>query len=192
MCCSSTLAKRIYTLLASSHQMDVEGYLTTNEEVRLQWDGQVKSGLTNAIKGSVIFAATNMRLLAITDSGNSKDIEYSHISSVEVETSPKYSSTGTQRDLILGFISLFGGLLILLVAENNAQILLAGIGFILGLGFVVFNWDDFEGFSSLFDFEETTVYNITLITGDEENNQISFQTEENIGAELSRIVRETN
>lgn len=38
--------------------------------------------------------------------------------------------------------------------------------------------------------QEKTTYDVKIITGDEIDQQIMFETEENVGASLSRIVRE--
>jgi len=171
--------------------MAIEDYLTADEEVQLQWAGQVKSGLQNVAGGAVDFAATNTRILVVSSSGSSKDIDYSHVSSVEVKSSPEYSFAGTQWYLILGFFFLPTGLIMLLVGSPD-QTNLAGVNIILGLGLLVYYWDDFDGFGNLIKSDETTVYKITLITGDEDAQQISFKTTDDIGATLSRIVREAD
>lgn len=172
--------------------MNIDDYLTENEEIRLQWDGKIKSGLSTVSRGAVIFAATNSRLLVVTNSGSSKDIEYSHISSVEVETKPSYNPTFEQTGLIIGFLAITTGPIAFVASNTNLQALIFLLYISSGVYLLKSNWGDFAGVGDLFDFEKEKVYKITLITGDEEDNEISFQTEENIGAELSRIVRESN
>lgn len=171
--------------------MAIEDYLTGDEEVQLQWAGQVKSGLKNVAGGAVDFAATNTRILVVSSSGSSKDIDYSHVSSVEVKTSSEYSFAETHWNLILGFFLLPMGLMILLLGSPE-QANIAGVSVILGLGLLAYYWDEFDGFDNLIKSEETTVYKIKLITGDEDAQQISFKTTDDIGAALSRIVREAD
>lgn len=162
----------------------VEDYLAKGEELILAFGADsVDSGGDDspnwgAQTTEYSFGATDRRLVYLGDDGSFKDIEYRHISSIETE-----SETDEPGGAIVAGVC--GGLL-----------LFAGIAGIsddpgMGLLFLIIGVGLLAAAVKLFqEHEETEKQKIKVITGDEADQQLEFTTSENIGAELSRILRE--
>lgn len=175
-------------------QSTVRDYLTENEEIKRSWRGSVKSGdesssttgFNRELNGTS-FAATNQRLVYVNESESFKDIDYKHISSVEAEKSTEEEASPLQMIFIASIIGTAIGFFMLIDGNLLGLLLLLG-----SLGVFVLIAKMVEDPEQLFEVDEKTKYDIKLITGDEAHTQIAFETEENIGADLSRIVREYN
>lgn len=107
----------------------IDKYLTEDEEIRLQWEGDLKppensSRLLNRMQdikdNQTTFAVTNKRLVLLDSEDGFKDIHHTHISSVEANktTEPKITSLQVVALTGLAFIAL--GLLVGLVLFINA------------------------------------------------------------------------
>lgn len=178
----------------------IDGYLTENEEVQLQWKGalepdertdvqNLKNQLGIGTIGNATFVATNRRLIFLNSDGQFKDIANSHISSVEVDKSDEPDLTPIQWVAMFGLLTAGAGLLgfLGLLAIGFGASLLS---FVIGGAMFGIAWTIVDTPSEIFDVAEKTIYEVKIITGDETDQQIKFETEENIGANLSRIVRE--
>lgn len=178
----------------------IEDYMTEAEEIKLRWEGGLTSGSGDATDKTLAerledaqnqatttkFAATTQRLLYLDGDASFKDIDYKHISSVEVDKSTEPDPTPLQTLTLIsgiGFVAVTG---MALVMGEPVWLLLSLVS-IAGLGYA---YSKGISLDELGDLNEITTYDITVITGDEAHQQISFETEENVGADLSRIVRE--
>lgn len=177
---------------------NLQDYLASDEELLLSFsaenvergegsdsDESLSQMLENAQTGSEYeFGATDRRIVYLTDSGGFKDIEYSHISSIESEKETDNSQEG-------GAIALgcCGGVLALAglggISDDPGTALIALLigGVLLAAAVKVFQ-----------NAESSEKQKIKFITGDEAHQQIevtlSSDADANIGAELSRILRE--
>lgn len=176
---------------------NLDEYLGEGEEILLGWTGGIipdedderssQEKLQAAKQESgVEFGATDQRIVYMDNDANFKDIDYRHISSVEssVESAPD-----PEPFQLLGgvgvFFAAFGIGLIFL--KPILGILLTIVAF----GAIWFAVDECGGFTETFNWEEkTTGYKITFITGNELHSEVRIKTGENVGADISRIVRE--
>jgi hypothetical protein len=170
----------------------LDEYLASDEEMLLSFSatdvtrkgGETDTFLSNlqAGTGGYQFGATDRRIIYLTTSDDFKDIDYGHISSIE---------TNTEEDTPVGpvLVGCCGGLLMLsgLVSllDDPMQSL---FGLLLG-GVILFGavkWGQRA--------DTSKKQKITFITGDEAHQRIELtvkpDSDVNIGAELSRILRE--
>jgi hypothetical protein len=168
---------------------ELEEYLASEEELLLSFspesiqDEDTDPDLFSINDNDPVFGATDRRILY--SSGGFKDIEYSHISSIENQTKTEAENqNGPICTGICGGIFLLSG-----VAGFGDNPLTALFGLLLGGGLLIAAYHIYEPKAES-DKKEV----ITLITGDETDQQIEVTAlsdeSTNIGAELSRIVRE--
>lgn len=160
----------------------VKDYLASNEDLILSFNADsVSAGDENDPdwgNSTYSFGATDRRLIYLDGNGGFKDIEYSHISSIETES----KRDGPDGALLVGCCAGFLGLAGMgaLSDDPGTGLLLVSIG-IGGLVLAKHMFDNHE---------ETEKQEVKVITGDEAHQQLTFTTSENVGAELSSIVRE--
>ena len=175
----------------------LEKYLSSDEELLLSFSAEsVTQGsegnhdnpnfletLENQSPSDYTFGATDRRVVYLDNSGAFKDIDYQHISSIESDLEENISQHGpTALGCCGGFILLggFAGL-----TDNPGM----GILLILvGAGLLAI------AVKLLQNADTTKKQKIKFITGDETHQQIEVtltpDTDANIGAELSQILRE--
>lgn len=129
------------------------------------------------------FGATDRRIVYLEDSGGFKDIDYQHISSIETDVEEEEDTDPRIGIACCGGLLLLAGLGGLSDDPQTAIIsLLIGVGLIAGAVHM-----DYEE-------EKTEKQKMKFITGDEAHQQLevtlSSDADANIGAELSRILRE--
>jgi len=128
------------------------------------------------------FGATDRRIVYLGDNGSFKDIEYQHISSIESKSEskePVWAIAGAIAAGCCGILLFVGG--VTGIADDPVAGLLA---LLLGTGLLTIAVKLYQ------NGENRERQKIKLITGDEADQQLEFTTSENIGAELSQIVRE--
>lgn len=175
----------------------LQNYLASDEELLLSFSAEnVQRGesddgesfsqmLENAQSDSDYeFGATDRRIVYVTGSGGFKDIEYSHISSIESATETDNSEQQGAFGLgCCGGILALGGLASITEDPGTALfgILLGGL--LLAAAVKVFQ-----------NANSSTKQKIKFITGDEAHQQmevtLSSDADANVGAELSQILRE--
>jgi len=176
----------------------LESYLASDEELLLSFRAEdVSRGgdddddtpdfsemLGNQNASKYTFGATDRRVVYLDDSGAFKDIDYQHISSIEsdVEEDNSEQGAGLALGCCGGFILLagFGSL-----SDQPGTALFMVVGGIALVALAV----------KLFQNADTSEkQQIKFITGDEVHQQIEItlpsNADENVGAELSRILRE--
>jgi hypothetical protein len=168
---------------------ELEEYLASEEELLLSFsaesiqDEDTDPDFFSNNDNDPVFGATDRRILFITSSGGFKDIEYSHISSVETEIKTE-NQNGAICAGICGGIFLLSG-----VAGFGDNPLNALFGLLLGGGLLIAAYYIYEPKA-----ESEKKEAISFITGDETDQQIEVTTlsdeSTNIGAEFSRILRE--
>jgi len=149
-------------------------YLAEDESVRERWQGKIGRG-----SDETTFAATDRRLVYLTDGTDFKDISYEHIKSVESEEDDTPSLRGV--GIAIGIFGLLGALAG--VAVLDAVTFIAGL---LLLGIVLLaNEADIDNASE-------KKQKITVIMGENEEENLEFKTDttENVGAVLSRAIRQ--
>ncbi|MDL0145966.1 PH domain-containing protein [Halobacterium salinarum] len=155
--------------------MAIEDYLTDDEELLLKWRGSLDDEGSSAFnQSSSFFGATDKRLLYSNTNGTFKDIEYSHISSIESESEQEIKNIADfdGESLAAGAV----GLLISLGGLSIESAPVLGIGVVIVLVATFLNMED--------------VQKVQVITGDELHSQLNFKSPDNIAADLSRIIRE--
>lgn len=175
----------------------VEKYLASDEELLLSFSAEsVTQGsegdndnpnflemLESQSAAEYTFGATDRRVVYLDSSGGFKDIDYQHISSIESDVEEDISDQGAA---VLGFC---GGLILLggfagLTDNPGMGILLILVG--AGLLAIAVKLSQSA--------DTTEKQKIKFITGDEADQQIEVtltpDTDGNIGAELSQILRE--
>ena len=159
---------------------NIKDYLATDESIRQSWSGRVKDD-----------GGSNQGTLALTDRrvaylmGKSfKDVEYSHITSVETDVDEvSIDNAGL-------YFKIIGGVGIMSSFINIVLDMLINFLIVLICGSLLF------AFGKLFETVDTEehmpdpTHSISIITGDEVNQELTFETTEDIGAEISRAVRE--
>lgn len=159
----------------------LQNYLASEEELLLSFTSESVEGNSEYEFQDVEyrFGATDRRIIYLTSDGSFKDIEYTHITSIESETSnqkPAVISGGCCGGIfLLGALSSFGD------SPTQAIIgVLIGGGIIAGTYYIYNNSDETR--------------KIRFITGDEADQQItatvSTDGSVNIAAELSSILRD--
>lgn len=176
----------------------LEHYLASDEELLLSFSAESVSrskgrsnndNLFNIIENASTnseyqFGATDRRVVYLENSSKFKDIEFSHISSIESSTDKDNSEQGAALTLgCCGGILALGGLSSITEDPGTALFgLLIGGPLLAGAVKLFQNADLSER------------QKIKFITGDETHQQIEItlspDAQENIGAELSRILRE--
>jgi len=176
----------------------LESYLASDEELLLSFRAEdVSRGGDNNDDGpdfsemvknqnvsEYTFGATDRRIVYLDDSGAFKDIDYQHISSIEsdMEEDNTEEGVGLALGCCGGFI-LLGGFGSVAEQPGLALLMLAGGIVLVALAVKVYQNADVSERQK-----------IKFITGDEAHQQIeitlSSTADENIGAELSRILRE--
>jgi hypothetical protein len=160
----------------------IDKYLAEGEQLILSFGADsVNSGENNGPdlgfqSTEYMFGATDRRLVYLGDDGSFKDIEYRHISSIE---------TDNDTDVPAGAVAAgcCGGILVVTGVVGLADSPIGAIGsLIIGVVLVAVAVKLFS--------DDTEKQNIKIITGDEADQQLEFTTSDNIGAELSSIVRE--
>ncbi|RDZ44684.1 hypothetical protein C5B91_10060 [Haloferax sp. Atlit-10N] len=171
-------------------------YLVDGEEIIIEWTGGIKPDgelegqdkIKAAKKSSgVSFAATNQRIIYLDREGGFKDIDYQHISSVE--SKPKTRNDPNKQQLLgmagVGLASFsIGGFLFNPVFGISLLI--------LGVCVTLYAMKLAGGFVETFNLDKKVVgQSITLITGDEAHPRVNITTDNEVGPELSKVVRET-
>lgn len=157
--------------------MGIGEYLASDEELLLQWQGNVDKEQSSTFGNSnSAFGATNQRLVYLNDGGGFKDIEYSHISSIESETEKEVKALAEfdGGSLVAGGI----GALFFIIGVNVESGAALVLGIILAAIAMALNMED--------------VQKIMVITGDEAHSKLEFKTSDDVAAELSRIIRENS
>jgi hypothetical protein len=130
------------------------------------------------------FGATDRRIVYLTSSGKFKDLEYTHISSIE--SSQKIDNGDEVMGYLIGAIGILGGLGGVVTLTDQP---LFGFAIVLAGGWMVY-----DAQNRLENAESTEKQLINFITGDEETQQLELtlspDADSNIGAELSSILRE--
>lgn len=165
---------------------ELQNYLASEEELLLSFTADSVEGNTEEEFQDVEykFGATDRRIVYITSNGDFKDIEYTHISSIESETeSSNYEEVGAICGGCCGGVFLVGALSAVGSSPASGILgVLIGAGVIAGAYYIYKNA------------EETEKQKIKFITGDEADQQIeaTVSTDEstNIAAELSSILRD--
>lgn len=176
---------------------ELKSYLAENEELLLSFravkvsqgedeeENQSFSEMVEAQNSSTdyTFGATDRRIVYLDDTGGFKDIDYQHVSSIETDVEEE-----SETDPRIG-LGCCGGLLVLagfggISDDPGMAIITLLIGAVLIAAAVKM---DFEA-------DETEKQKMKFITGDESHQQLevtlSSDADANIGAELSRILRE--
>lgn len=176
---------------------NLEDYLANDEELLLSFtavdvsrggesdDDQSFAEMigSRASSSTYQFGATDRRIVYLERSGGFKDIDYQHISSVETNV-----KDDDDVDPRFG-LGCCGGFLLLagfgaISDDPGAGVLLLLVGAGLIAGAVYMDYDE----------DSTEKQKMKFITGDEAHQQLevtlSSDAEANIGAELSRILRE--
>lgn len=169
----------------------VEDYLASDEELFLSFPAiTVDDGSNNLDSGFGTtqsdsrhqFGATDRRIIYLTASGDFKDLDYSHISSIEAATDDD-ENAGPYLVACCGGVFILSGIAGLMDDPDRAFLAL-----LLGGAMV------YGGAKWLEDVNSSDRETIKFITGNEEQQQIevtvSSDVERNVAAELSRILRE--
>lgn len=176
----------------------LEGYLASDEELLLSFTAEsVSQGkqesddnpsfsemVENQSSSNYTFGASDRRIVYLDDSGGFKDIDYQHISSIETELEEDNSEAGVAGSIgCCGGFILLGGFAGLSDNIGTAILLILGGAALLALAVKLFQNAD-----------STEKQKVKFITGDEAHQQLevtlSPDADENIGAELSKILRE--
>ena len=159
---------------------DINDYLATDESIRQSWSGKIKDD-GGSDQGTL--ALTDRRIVYLM--GKSfKDIEYSHIISVETDVD-EVSIDNAGR-----YFKITGGIVIVLNLINIVLDMLINFFIVFICGLLIF------AFGKLFEKADTEehmpdpTHSISIITGDEVDQELTFKTTEDVGAEISRAVRE--
>jgi hypothetical protein len=179
------------------HRTELQDYLASGEKLLLSFSAESVirgdddenngfwDGLENAQEESEYqFGATDRRIIYLTDSGAFKDIEYSHISSIESDIETDNSEE--EGAIAVGCCGgIFAVAAMGAVSDDPAMALLAlliGGALLAGAAKMYQNASESEN------------RKIKFITGDEADQQIevvlSSEAEDNVGARLSSILRE--
>lgn len=158
----------------------LQDYLASDESIVHSWEGEITDGGSSR-KG--VLAVTDRRVVYLAG-GSFKDIEYSHITSVEteVEELPDVNLPLILMGLggvcvILGFLTI-GGVGVL----NTAVLIVGGLLFV-GLGYLMKD-------IGLDEASPDPTHTVKIITGDEDEQELTFEMEKNVGAEISSTLRE--
>ncbi|WP_152423322.1 PH domain-containing protein [Haloterrigena salina] len=158
--------------------MPLKNYLGDNEELLLSWGGKPDEDdeFFSTSGTNLEFGATDKRLIFYDDNGSFKDIEYTHISSIEAETDKEVKDISDFDDngLLLGGLGAIVSVVGVLI--EIMPILLIGIVLIMIVMFL--NLED--------------VQKVKIITGDEMPSRVNFKTTENISGDLSKIIRDNS
>jgi len=158
---------------------EIGDYLASDEAIEHAWEGEITDD-SGSHQGTL--ALTDRRVVYLMGS-SFKDVEYSHITSVETEVeeppdvniSLLFKGVGVAA-LAVGILAIVLDLLFSFVAMT-----LGGLG-LIGFG-IAFDRVDME------EHGPDPTHTISIITGDESDQELTFETNENVGAEISRTVR---
>lgn len=162
----------------------IDDYLASEESVVKRWSGEITGSKPS---GGGEFAATDRRIALLTEDGDFKDIAYNHVISVESEINDPADSMRYLPWIAIGIGGWFSVGALSAINEGN-------IGGFVGLlvGALVLLWLAIKGFDT--DWEEVNdqpvSHEITLVTGDEREDQLTFKTTENVSALLSQKIRD--
>lgn len=160
---------------------DVDEYVASGEEITHQWNGKISDGERTGTKGTLI--ATDRRL-AYLAGGSFKDIDYTHIRSIESDT--KEAPDVTLSDLLSGFFAFFGVTWILSSFIGGDPTAL-GMGLVLVvLAYLLYNYQSYEER----DPERIEKQTVTIVTDDERENEITFETTEHSDVDVSKTIRD--
>lgn len=170
---------------------ELESYLASEEELLLSFSAESvegeDAGTDFASDSEYMFGATDRRIVYVTGSGGFKDIEFSHISSIESDTETEEDG---QEALAIctgccGGVAVVSGIITLFDEPSSALAGLLSGGGLLAVAYYAYQNADGE---------TTEKQKVKFITGDEADQQIeatvSPDVSGNIGAELSSILRE--
>lgn len=166
---------------------DLQNYLASDEELLLSFSAEnIEDSTDDSVSQDTTykFGATDRRIVYITSSGGFKDIEYTHISSIESENQTDNTEEGGAI-----CIGCCGGVFLIAALGAIGESPASGIlGVLIGGAVVVGAYYAYQ------NAEQTEKQKIKFITGDEADSKIeaTVSTDEstNIAAELSRILRE--
>jgi hypothetical protein len=157
-------------------EQSIQEYLTEGEDIEQSWTGNV-SGQQS---GDANFIATDRRLIYLTNDENFKDISYEHIKSVEANSEKDYPFLHN-----LGSVSIFTGVALALwwVVSGfpNSIVILPLFILLVGGGVSLTNKHQHDAIK---------IHNITVVMGKEEEENLEFESQENVGATLSRLIRQ--
>lgn len=160
---------------------DVDDYLASEEEITHQWNGKISDGESTGTKGTLI--ATDRRV-AYLAGGSFKDIDYSHIRSIESDTNE--APDVTLVDVLSGFSAFFGVTWIISsFIGGDVTALAMGLALVV-LAFLLYHFQTHDKRES----ELLEKQSVTIVTGDGRENEINFETTEYIDADLSKTIRE--
>lgn len=158
----------------------VQEYLASGEEISHEWRGKISDGARKGAK--VTLVATDRRLAYLTEE-SFKDIGYAHISSLESETNEVPDIPWIA--VLVGVSGLFGVFTVLggLMGGNVGAFAIGVV--LLVISFLLYQWRPEGGINN----EPTVKQSVTIVTDDVRENEINFETTENIGADLSKTIR---
>jgi hypothetical protein len=167
--------------------------LAGDENERLSWQGILKESEDDEYPAQ--FIATDGRLIFSLGSGHFKDIGFDHVESVEVAANDESETKGVNPDSIIavGFVLTAIGFGSMFITGFSTFAVLAGLCFIgLGAMAIWFGKDNYDELKDDLEVIEYTNYHVLLRTTAESpfSQPIYFETTENIGPELSKLVQE--
>lgn len=179
-------------------ESDITDYLGSGEKLLSRWTGSLiphngdldsqDNVRSMSSQRDVEFGATDKRIVYLNRDGGFKDIGFNHIISVEVNAETKEVLDDYQKMGAAGvFFTAFGAGSLFI--EPIAGLILT----MVALGLTWYTIREKGGFVETFNYDKkTTGYKIKFITGDGMRPEIVVKTEDNVVADLSRIVRENS
>lgn len=157
-------------------RQSIQEYLTEGEDVEQSWTGNV-SGQQS---GDANFIATDRRLIYLTSNESFKDIPYEHIKSVEANSEKDYP-----------ILHRVGGAMILLGVFALMSWIASGLSNpIASISSIVFLLGGGVGLTNKYQHGAVKIHNVTVVMGKEEEQNLEFESQENVGATLSRLIRQ--
>lgn len=161
---------------------DVQDYLASEESIVHSWEGQITDG---GLSQEGLLVITDRRVAYLA--GESfKDIEYSHIASIEMEvdsqTIPDIDIS--QATMILGGVAVMGGGVSIGMGTELFSLIVVVLGVMIWVQGYRMRGGDFDQSSP------SPTHTVKIITGDESKQELTFEAAENVGAEISRTLRE--
>lgn len=158
----------------------LQDYLASDESIVYSWEGEIIDGGSSR-KG--VLAVTDRRVAYLA--GESfKDIEYSHITSVETEVEAQSDVDIPQATMILGGIAVMGGVFTIGMGAELFSLFVIVLGVIIGVKGYRMRGGNFD------EATPGSTHTVSIITGDETDQELTFETDENVGAEISSTLRE--
>lgn len=159
---------------------DIQEYLVEGETVKAQWGGEISRDGIGKDEGT--FIATDRRL-AYLAGGEFRDIGYDHISKIET------SSDDIDPGNVLNVMKWVVGSIVVLGTISGVlrgNYVIATMGGLLILAYIWFKTQADEEI----DLEELHRQEITVITDDVRESDLTFKTDEDVGPQLSRAIRQ--